>query len=90
MSVPLTLLGLLEREPLESAVPLLIVAVLSSAVGFAGAGLFLRAQLHYTLRPPGVSYYGIVVAGLAAALGIIAATLPLLRRMTGPEVARND
>jgi ABC-type uncharacterized transport system permease subunit len=75
---------------LESAVPLLIVAVLSSAVGFAGAALFLRAQLHYTLRPPGVGYYGIVVAGLAAALGIIAATLPLLKRITGPEVARND
>jgi hypothetical protein len=75
---------------LESAVPLLIVAVLSSAIGFAGAELFLRAQLNYTLRPPGVSYYGIVLAGLAAALGIIAATLPLLKRITGPEVARND
>jgi hypothetical protein len=75
---------------LESAVPLLIVAVLSSAVGFAGAELFLRAQLHYTLRPPGAGYYGIVMAGLVAALGIIAATLPLLKRITGPEVARND
>ena len=86
-----TPLGVLQRVvTLESAVPLLIVAVLSSAVGFAGAELFLRAQLHYTLRPPGVSYYGIVVAGLAAALGIIAATLPLLKRITGPEVARND
>jgi hypothetical protein len=86
-----TPLGVLRRVvTLESAVPLLIVAVLSSAVGFAGAELFLRAQLHYTLRPPGVGYYGIVVAGLAAALGIIAATLPLLNRITGPEVARND
>jgi hypothetical protein len=86
-----TPLGVLRRVvTLESAVPLLIVAVLSSAVGFAGAELFLRAQLHYTLRAPGVSYYGIVVAGLAAALGIIAATLPLLKRITGPEVARND
>jgi hypothetical protein len=37
-----------------------------------------------------VSYYGIVLAGLAAALAIIAATLPLLKRITGPEVARND
>jgi hypothetical protein len=75
---------------LESALPLLVVAVVSIAVGFAGAELFLRAQLGYTLRPPGASYYGIVLAGLAAALGIIAATLPLLKRMTGPEVARND
>jgi hypothetical protein len=75
---------------LESAVPLLVVAVLSIAVGFGGAALFLRAQLHYTLQPPGPGYYGIVLAGLAAALAIIAATLPLLNRMTGPEVARND
>ena len=75
---------------LESALPLLIVALLSVAVGFAGAALFLQAQLNYTLRPPGVGYYGLVAGGLAAALGIIAATLPLLKRMTGPEVARND
>jgi hypothetical protein len=86
-----TPLGVLRRVvTLESAVPLLIVSVLSIAVGFAGAQLFLRAQLHYTLQPPGVSYYGIVLAGLAAALGIIAATLPLLKRITGPEIARND
>jgi hypothetical protein len=86
-----TPLGVLRRVvTLESAVPLLVVAVLSIAVGFGGAELFLRAQLGYTLRPPGAGYYGIVVAGLAAALGIIAATLPLLKRVTGPEVARND
>jgi hypothetical protein len=86
-----TPLGVLRRVvTLESALPLLIVAVLSTGVGFAGAALFLRAQLGYTLRPPGVSYYGIVLAGLAAALAIIAATLPLLKRITGPEVARND
>jgi hypothetical protein len=86
-----TPLGVLHRViTLESAVPLLVVAVLSIAVGFGGAELFLRAQLGYTLRPPGVGYYGIVVAGLVAALAIIAATLPLLKRVTGPEVARND
>jgi hypothetical protein len=86
-----TPLGVLRRVvTLESAVPLLVVAVLSIAVGFGGAELFLRAQLGYTLRPPGVGYYGIVVAGLVAALAIIAATLPLLKRVTGPEVARND
>jgi hypothetical protein len=86
-----TPLGVLRRVvTLESAVPLLVVAVLSIAVGFGGAELFLRAQMGYTLRPPGAAYYGIVVAGLVAALGIIAATLPLLKRITGPEVARND
>jgi predicted lysophospholipase L1 biosynthesis ABC-type transport system permease subunit len=86
-----TPLGVLRRVvTLESALPLLIVALVSIGAGFAGADLFLRAQLGYTLRPPGAGYYGIVAAGLAAALGIIAATLPLLRRITGPEIARND
>jgi hypothetical protein len=32
----------------------------------------------------------ITAAGIAASLGIIAATFPLLSRITGPEVAKND
>jgi hypothetical protein len=31
-----------------------------------------------------------VVAGLAASLAVIASTGPLLRRITGPEAARNE
>jgi hypothetical protein len=46
--------------------------------------------MDYSLRPPGIAYYLIVVAGLAASLGIIASTLPLLKRITGPETARNE
>ena len=75
---------------LESAVPLLIAAVVSIAMGFLAAQLFLRSQLDYTLRPPGIGYYLIVATGLVVSLGIIASTLPLLRRMTGPEVVRNE
>ncbi len=75
---------------LESAVPLLIAAVVSIAMGFLAAQLFLRSQLDYTLRPPGPAYYLIVVAGLVVSLGIIASTLPLLARVTGPEVVRNE
>ena len=52
--------------------------------------LFLRSQLGYSLQPPGSGYYFIVLGGLAASLGIIAATLPLLSRITGPETARNE
>ena len=87
-----TPLGVLRRVvTLESAVPLLVVAALSIAVGFGGAELFLRAQLGYTLRPPGVGYYGIVVAGLVAALAIIAATLPLLtERLLSRNVSGED
>ncbi|MEV4555374.1 FtsX-like permease family protein [Kitasatospora sp. NPDC049285] len=75
---------------LESAVPLLLVSAVAIGIGFLAADLFLRSQLKYTLHAPGAGYYLTVVAGLAAALGIIAATLPLLRRITGPETARNE
>jgi hypothetical protein len=84
-------LGMLRRViALESAVPLLIVAVMATATGFVAAQLFLTSQLHYSLRPPGLGYYLVVLAGLAASLGIIASTLPLLNRITGPETARNE
>lgn len=75
---------------LESAVPLLVVAAIAIGAGLVAAQLFLRAQLGYTLEPPGGRYYAIVLAGLVASLGIIAATLPLLERITGPETARNE
>jgi hypothetical protein len=75
---------------LESVVPLLLVALLATGMGFLTAHLFLRAQLHYSLHSPGPAYYLLVIGGLVASLGIIASTLPLLRRITGPETARND
>jgi hypothetical protein len=84
-------LGVLRRVVvLESAAPLLITAVVATGLGFVAAGLFVSAQLGYSLRPPGAEYYVIVLAGLAASLGIIAATLPVLDRITGPETARNE
>jgi len=75
---------------LEAAVPLFAVAALAAGLGFAAAALFLRSQLDETLRSPGLEYYVIVIAGLVASLGIIASTLPLIERITGPEVARNE
>ncbi|MGH8836540.1 MAG: FtsX-like permease family protein [Actinomycetes bacterium] len=74
----------------ESAVPLLIAAVVATATGFLAAQLFLEAQLGYTLRPPGTAYYLIVLAGITSSLGIIASTHPLLERITGPETARSE
>jgi hypothetical protein len=75
---------------LESAVPMLAVAVVASGMGFLAAALFLKAQMGYTLVAPGAEYYVIVVAGLVVCLGIIASTLPLLERITGPETARSE
>jgi hypothetical protein len=75
---------------LESAVPLFAVAVVAIGVGFLAAHLFLKAQMHLSLVPPDSGYYVVVGAGLAASFAIIGSTLPLLRRITGPEAARND
>jgi hypothetical protein len=74
----------------EAAVPLLAVSALSVGAGLAAADLFLHAQLSESLRPPGAAYFTAIATALVLSLGIIAATLPLLERMTGPEVARND
>ncbi len=75
---------------LESALPLFIVAAVSIVVGLVAAALYLRSQVGIAFRIPGFAYWGTVLGGLLASLAIIAATFPLLNRMTGPEVARNE
>ncbi|HEY2692854.1 MAG TPA: FtsX-like permease family protein [Streptosporangiaceae bacterium] len=75
---------------LETVVPLLAVSVVSIGMGFLAAQLFLKSQLSYSLQPPGIGYYLVVIVGLAASLALIASTMPLLRRITGPETARNE
>ncbi|MFI0168854.1 FtsX-like permease family protein [Streptomyces sp. NPDC017095] len=74
---------------LESTLPLLAVAALSIGTAFAASALFLESQMRYDLVSPGVAYYALVALGLGASLGIIASTLPLLKRITGPQAARN-
>lgn len=84
-------LGTLRRVvALETAVPLLAIAVVAIGTGFLAAQLFLESQLDYSLKPPGFAYYATVAAGLTLSLGVVASTLPLLRRITGPEAARNE
>ena len=83
--------GLLRRVvALESAVPLLAVTVVSVGLGLLVAELFLNSQLGLNLLPPGPAYYGFVAGGLLLSLAIIAATFPLLARITGPEAARSE
>jgi hypothetical protein len=74
----------------ESAVPLLLSAVVSVGVGLLAAHLFLMSQMDYTLVGPGVDYYLLTIGGLVAALAILGSTLPLLQRLTGPETARSE
>ena len=84
-------LALLRRVvALESAVPLLAVAAVSIGAGFAASAMFTTVQLQHALVAPEGAYYLFTAAGIAASLGIVAATFPLLRRITGPETARNE
>jgi len=75
---------------LESALPLLIVAAVSIVVGLLAAALYLHSQVGLAFSLPGFSYWTTVIGGLAASMAIIAATFPILDRITGPEVARNE
>jgi hypothetical protein len=73
---------------LEAIVPLLTGVVIAAGAGLAAAALFLHAQTDYGLQAPGPQYFVLLSAGVVTALAIIASTLPLLDRSTGPEEAR--
>jgi hypothetical protein len=75
---------------LEGAVPLLSAAAVAIGAGFAGAAMFASVAQHHPMAAPGTAYYLLTGGGIVVSLGIIAATFPLLARITGPEVARND
>jgi hypothetical protein len=75
---------------LESAVPLLAVAAVAIGAGFGAAAEYASVAQNHPMAAPGVAYYFLTAGGILAALGIIAATFPLLARITGPEVARNE
>ncbi len=75
---------------LESALPLLLVAAVSIVVGLTSAALYLHSQVGIAFSLPGIAYWATVLGGLAASFAIIASTFPLLNRITGPEVARNE
>jgi hypothetical protein len=75
---------------LEGAVPLLAVAAVAIGTGFAAAAMYASEAQQHPMVAPGAAYYLLTVGGILAALGVIAATFPLLARITGPEVARNE
>jgi hypothetical protein len=75
---------------LEGAVPLLSVAAVAIGTGFAGAAMFASEAQQHPMVAPGLAYYLMTAGGILVSLGIIAATFPLLERITGPEVARNE
>ena len=84
-------LGMLRRVVvLESAVPLLAVAALAIGIGFGASAMYAATEMQLALIAPGAAYFVLTAAGLVLALLLIAATFPLLRRITGPETARSE
>jgi predicted lysophospholipase L1 biosynthesis ABC-type transport system permease subunit len=75
---------------LEGAVPLLLVAGIAIVVGLAAAALYVSSEVGIPFQVPGVVFWITVLGGIAASLAIIASTFPILKRITGLEVARND
>lgn len=74
----------------EAAAPLLLTAVASAGLGLTVAALILHA-----VGPPGrtwhlpeISYWAALAGGILLALLAVAATLPLLKRVTSLETAR--
>ncbi|MFI7705316.1 FtsX-like permease family protein [Nonomuraea sp. NPDC049480] len=75
---------------IESAVPMVVAAVLAAGAGFGVAGPMI-GQLAIKSAPaalPGPAYFLIVGGGLLASVLVIATALPLLKRMTAPDNAR--
>jgi hypothetical protein len=75
---------------LEGAVPLLSVAAVAIGTGFGAAAMFASEAQQHPMVAPGFAYYLLTATGIVVSLGIIGATFPLLARITGPEVARNE
>ena len=75
---------------LESTVPLLAAAAVAIGTGFGATAMYASLEMQHPMVAPGAAYYLLTAGGILAALGIITATFPLLARLTGPEVARNE
>jgi FtsX-like permease family protein len=75
---------------LEGAIPLLSVAAVAIGTGFGAAAMYASEAQQHPMVPPSAAYYLLTGGGIVVSLGIIAATFPLLARITGPEVARNE
>jgi len=75
---------------LESTVPLLAAAAVAIGAGFGATAMYASLEMGYPMAAPGAAYYLLTAGGILVALGIVAATFPLLARITGPDAARNE
>ncbi len=73
---------------LEAAAPLLLMASASAALGLSASAAMVALTGNISWTPPTAGYWISLAGGLAAALAIAAATLPLLDRATSPDAVR--
>jgi hypothetical protein len=66
------------------------VAVVAIGTGFGAAAMYATEAQNRPMVAPGLAYYLLTAGGIIVSLAIIAATFPILTRITGPEAARND
>jgi hypothetical protein len=75
---------------LEAGLPLAAATLVAGLIAY-GTSIMAVTKLAPSGTPipqPGSAYYELMGAGLGAALVIICATLPLMRRMTSPATIR--
>lgn len=72
----------------EAALPLVGVSLLSAALGLFVADRVLRLISRYSLQTPSLGYFIVILGGMLAALGILAMTLPLMRKLTDLDTAQ--
>jgi hypothetical protein len=73
---------------LEATAPLLLIAGATAVLGLGTAAVTVTIAAGISWSPPTIGYWACLVFGLAAAVGLTAATLPLLGRTTAPSAVR--
>jgi predicted lysophospholipase L1 biosynthesis ABC-type transport system permease subunit len=73
---------------LEAAAPLLLIALASAALGLGVSAVIVGVAGQITWRLPTLGYWVSLAGGLAVALAVAAASLPLLGRATAPSAVR--
>ncbi|HJV08175.1 MAG TPA: FtsX-like permease family protein, partial [Acidimicrobiales bacterium] len=73
---------------LEAAAPLLLIALASAVLGLGVSALIVDMAGGMSWQLPAAGYWLSLAGGLVVALGVAAATLPLLGRMTAPSAVR--
>ena len=74
----------------KSTLPHCLAGILVPGQGEVWSAMFAAMAQNRPMVVPGAWHYLLTAGGIIVSLAIIAATFPLLARITGPEAARNE